>query len=495
MMNGTVERRFLRRRLAALALILTFPLALLSTVSYLRLLRISTESAREEARQLTGLMTARMRQGVEEARQLLFCLSQIHDIRALDGAYWTLLFQKLLSESPQFLNFGLVGPGGEVLASALPFPAPMNLGDRRYVAEAMATGRFTVGDYQIGRITGLPSINVGHPLTGSDRRPAGVLFAAINLSWLGSLASESRLQAGTTLLFVDVTGTILARHPDPARYVGKRYDKTELIREVLGSGRSGSAEARGLDGVRRFYTFERLQEDFAGGQITTCVGIPLDTIQGPPRRALAFNLTLLAATALLGLGAAWFLTARSLVDRAARHAQAAATDPLTGVANRRFLFEAGAGASRAAARDGRPLSAILLDLDHFKRINDAHGHAAGDAVLREVARRARQLLRERDILGRYGGEEFAAILPGADAALAAAIAERLRERIASEPVEGIAVSASLGVAQADPREPALEGLFRRADAALYEAKRGGRNRVETAGSIVQERRRDGLDRA
>lgn len=492
MMPEAAERRFLRRRLATLAGLLILPLLLLATVSYLRLLRVSTEAAREETRQLAGLMTARMRQGIEEGRQILFCLSQIPEVRAKNASYCTPLFQRLAFEMPRFLNFGLIGADGEVLASALPFPSPMNLGDRGYFSEAMATGRFTVGEYQIGRITGKPSLNVAYPVSAGDGPPSGVLFGAISLSWLDSLAAESRLQPGTTLLFVDRAGLILARHPDAAKFVGKRYDKTELVLEILEQEKTGAAEAAGLDGVRRFYTFERLQDDFADGEIFTCVGIPLDAIYGPSRKALVFNLLLVAGATLAGLGAAWFLAARPLEARATRQARAAATDPLTGIANRRALFEVASSALRAAGRDGRPLSAILFDLDHFKRINDTRGHAAGDEVLREVARRAQQVLRDRDILGRYGGEEFAAILPGADAALAAVIAERLRQRIASEPIDGIPVSASLGVAQADPGSPGLEDLLLRADAALYEAKRAGRNCVKTDGSIVEKRHGDHL---
>jgi diguanylate cyclase (GGDEF)-like protein len=125
----------------------------------------------------------------------------------------------------------------------------------------------------------------------------------------------------------------------------------------------------------------------------------------------------------------------------------------------------------------------MADIDHFKRINDAHGHQAGDEVLREVARRMQRSLRGYDIAGRFGGEEFLLVLPGCSLEEGAKLAERICHVVCSEPVkaknERIEVSISLGVAVANPPVPAdLEALLGSADAALYRAKEAGRNRVE-----------------
>jgi len=162
----------------------------------------------------------------------------------------------------------------------------------------------------------------------------------------------------------------------------------------------------------------------------------------------------------------------------------ARVDELSGVANRRRVFELGEKAVAAAKRYGHPLSAIMLDIDRFKQVNDRHGHAAGDEVIREVASRLQRTLREADIVGRLGGEEFA-VLVEEPLEKALELAERLRATISDEPVTiatrvRLRVTASFGVATWRPSDSDLGRLLQRADAALYAAKRAGRNRVGVA---------------
>jgi diguanylate cyclase (GGDEF)-like protein len=155
-------------------------------------------------------------------------------------------------------------------------------------------------------------------------------------------------------------------------------------------------------------------------------------------------------------------------------------DALTGLPNRRAFDDALAREVARAGREAAPLSALLLDVDRFKAVNDGHGHAAGDAVLRAVAARARAALRAEDLLARIGGEELAALLPGAGLADAVEIAERVRRAIAAAPVEAggasIAVTISIGAAQRAAGEDG-PALLARADARLYAAKAAGRDRV------------------
>jgi diguanylate cyclase (GGDEF)-like protein len=160
-------------------------------------------------------------------------------------------------------------------------------------------------------------------------------------------------------------------------------------------------------------------------------------------------------------------------------AEASRRDGLTGLPNRRAFDEELAREVARAGRTGGPLAVVVLDVDRFKAVNDRHGHAAGDAVLREVAARAAAAARRGDLAARIGGEEFALILPSADLAGAAELAERIRAAIAGSPVhagEPLAVTASLGCAALAPGE-APGALLARADARLYEAKRAGRDRV------------------
>jgi len=158
----------------------------------------------------------------------------------------------------------------------------------------------------------------------------------------------------------------------------------------------------------------------------------------------------------------------------------ARTDDLTGLPNRRALDEEIAHALAAARRSGRPFGVVMVDVDRFKFINDTHGHAVGDATLSAFARRLASALREPDRAYRYGGEEFCVLLDDTDLAGARTLAERAREHIML-PFEGTmsALTASFGATAWQPDDTG-DTLFRRADRALYAAKRNGRNRVETA---------------
>jgi len=168
-----------------------------------------------------------------------------------------------------------------------------------------------------------------------------------------------------------------------------------------------------------------------------------------------------------------------LEQRAGQLAKAAATDPLTGLANRREFLSRFAGYWSAARTQGGDLSLALIDADHFKSINDAHGHAAGDAALRALGKTLQQALRQDTLLARWGGEEFIVALPSAGSEAAAALAERLRQAVESQRFEGLpAMTISIGIANLAGR--ALERpeiLFDEADKALYRAKALGRNRV------------------
>jgi diguanylate cyclase (GGDEF)-like protein len=185
-------------------------------------------------------------------------------------------------------------------------------------------------------------------------------------------------------------------------------------------------------------------------------------------------------TLLYVVGTAFIVVVMAKEHAVLLHKTAAMTDPMTGLFNRRGYQEAAQRLIDMQARKGEPVTVLMFDLDHFKSINDRFGHAVGDEALKVFARTAASNMRAADILGRLGGEEFSAILPG-DVDMAFSVAERVRAAfdIAGEEIANITMRAtvSIGAAAAPAKYAHLEALIARADTALYKAKTGGRNRV------------------
>jgi eukaryotic-like serine/threonine-protein kinase len=190
-------------------------------------------------------------------------------------------------------------------------------------------------------------------------------------------------------------------------------------------------------------------------------------------------------TELVGLVETLALQIASAIENARLFAETrrlARTDALTGVPNRRYLFELGGRELGRARRFGHPLSAFMLDIDHFKRVNDTYGHAQGDQVLQTLVQCCLRQIRDIDVLGRYGGEEFVILLIETDVTGARIMAERVRESVAqlviSNDLAAIGITISVGIASLGEADADLDSLLGRADQALYAAKQAGRNRVE-----------------
>jgi diguanylate cyclase (GGDEF)-like protein len=259
------------------------------------------------------------------------------------------------------------------------------------------------------------------------------------------------------------------------------------VRQVLGEGAMGQAALRREPVIVDDYqSWEWRSAQFEGGFWNSVIAAPLlhgsrlvgsiGIVAADPQRR--FNkrdqelLTMFAQHAAIAVE-----NARLYKEKR----QEAITDELTGLYNRRGLFELGQREVERLQRFEEPLSAIMMDIDHFKQINDAHSHKVGDQVLRALAQRCKKILREVDLIGRYGGEEFAILLPGTGLENACVVAERLRREIEIMPVYTdhgpVPVTISLGVSTVTPDIKELAVLLDRADTAMYQAKQAGRNRV------------------
>ncbi|MFY3386313.1 GGDEF domain-containing protein [Paracidovorax sp. MALMAid1276] len=208
--------------------------------------------------------------------------------------------------------------------------------------------------------------------------------------------------------------------------------------------------------------------------------LPQPPVEGALLSALSYIVVLEATGALVLIGFGAVMLTNEFITNELRHL--AEVDPLTNVFNRRAFLTLLDKAISSAQRTGQPLPVLVLDVDHFKQVNDSHGHQCGDEVLRHFVRVAQRCLRKEDAMGRLGGEEFGIFLPNADGAGALAVAERLRALVENTPVRAgavalLRVTVSIGVTLAGPAD-APDTALQRADEAMYLAKQRGRNRVE-----------------
>jgi len=203
----------------------------------------------------------------------------------------------------------------------------------------------------------------------------------------------------------------------------------------------------------------------------------------------------LAAILLDFNGASAFLVALNDIsqrkDLEAELFRQASTDALTGISNRGHFQNLAEQEVRRARRFSRNLTAMMIDIDLFKPINDTYGHATGDSIIKGVVKRALESLRQSDSIGRVGGEEFAVVLPETPLKAAFEVAERLRKHIEEKPIiadhRAISCTVSIGVAQLSPEDSGIEDLIRRSDKALYAAKKGGRHRVVLEETLMMDR--------
>lgn len=224
--------------------------------------------------------------------------------------------------------------------------------------------------------------------------------------------------------------------------------------------------------------------------MTVLVLLSLEDIHGEfdQRRLVMLGSTTAVSLLLSALAALiYFLAKRHFTDTDALRAaheqlrRLVNTDALTGACSRRYFLERLNAELRRARRYNEDVALLMLDIDHFKKVNDAYGHPGGDAVLARFAECCRSVLRAHDLLGRLGGEEFAIVLPHTDAEGARCVAEKLRlavaESVTATDMGEARITVSVGVAMQWPDEHECEPLIARADRALYAAKSGGRNRV------------------
>ncbi len=320
-----------------------------------------------DAKALVDRLSADEQRPFQETLEVLSLVAGRWEVRQSDPFICSSYLAGVLKRYPRYYNFGVATLDGDVYCNALTLTSTVNVTDRSYFREVLRTRGFAVGDYQIGRITGKPAVNAGFPVLDAAGRLHGVVFAAMSLAWLNHLSAQASLPVGAVLTVIDSKGVILARSPDPERWVGRALPEAPLVRTIMERGGQGTTEAGGLDGVRRLYAFAPLSPAVPGSPYLS-IGVPASIAYGAVNRLLFADLVGLSLVILLGLGAAWWGGDLLLVRRL--NALVGATDRLA--------------AGDLQARTGLPHEGG--ELSHLARAFD---EMAGALQAREVeARRA-----------------------------------------------------------------------------------------------------------
>lgn len=533
-----------RSRIVLLVVLAALPaLALTIYVTLAQGARIEARE-RDDLRGLVNLAAGEQRQIVEGARQLLVATSEMLPDWQRDPGRCNAYFANLMIKSPGlFHSMGLHDTKGRIVCHSNPFNATIDASDRPYFRSAMASGQFSIGEYQIGRVTGLQGINFGYPVKDRAGKVTGVAFVGLDLGALNRIAAITRLPENGILSVTDRNGTQLVRQPEISGRIGQKIPNPQALEAAL-AGTKWPIEIKGIDGLDRLYAYQTIATNPDGSAaLRLGITIPLYVLRADVRRALINGLAGIGIITVLLLACAWFgadlfvlkhirtlletanrvragdLSARTglrygkeelsqlgqafdemaqalqqrqlELDRALLDLQEQAiTDPLTGLYNRRYLSEFLPRELARTERKGAPVAFIMVDIDHFKRVNDNYGHDAGDQVLREIADLLGKNVRGGDIACRYGGEEFALILHEAGAETAQRRAEDIRAAIkrldptyAGKRIGGI--TASFGIALFPDHAEDSVALVRAADEAMYQAKRGGRDRVVIKAAVPQ----------
>jgi diguanylate cyclase (GGDEF)-like protein len=450
--------------------------------------RLIDESTRELAQMNSAVAqhAAGLFKAIEtDLRTLDLWLQAQPTIDPLTDAQFIALVDEMRRTSGGLIDLRAVSSDGQLYYLPSPDRRPRaDVSDRPYYTGHLAPGpaRLHIGDPVLSRVTGKWGIPVSWPLTS----PTGglrVLFAAVELDRLVAMHERLRLKPEGTIVLVRLDGIVLSRTPFDARFVGHNATVSPFFRSEYGSKPRGSFLSSGAvtDGVARLVSYERLEDYPVTVLVTRGLNEVLQTYH--QRRRVVFLIAAALSLIVVGFTIALHRSLHALHLTQQDLLHQAETDGLTGLMNRRALFEQAQREFERARRFGRPMAVLLLDIDHFKRLNDSQGHATGDRVLSGCAELWRSTLRAQDLLGRVGGEEFCTVLPETSPEEAAQVAERLRAATAERAFTGrdghCAVSVSIGWSSLTSDDQSWSEVLDRADRAVYVAKASGRNRVQT----------------
>jgi predicted ester cyclase len=262
----------------------------------------AVKDAKTAAQGYANLAAADHARQIEGTRQLLIVLARLPEVRG-DAATCGTFLAGLLPQFPLYANLGVIAPDGQLVCSGVPTAGPVDLSDRQYFQKAVQTRQFAVGQYQIGRITNTATLNCGFPILDDQNQLIGVVYAALDLTWLSQLASQAKLPPGSVLTVIDPQGRVLVRSADSGNWIGRQLVGTPVVDTILARG-SGVTEGADENGQAFLYAFAPL-----GGAATSdaylSVAIPRAQAEESANRTFNRSLTRLGFVLAVVLVASW----------------------------------------------------------------------------------------------------------------------------------------------------------------------------------------------
>jgi PAS domain S-box-containing protein len=330
----------LRFRLVLLVLLASLPPVVLTLHIARQDRQRQTAALRQRSQDMVKLAARKEDEMIAGTRQLLRAVAESSQVQLAHWGNCTKLLRTLFADYPRYANLGVIKTNGDVPASALPLAEPVNLADRLFFQRALSTRDLSIGDYQVGRISGKPNFSIGYPVFGSSGQVQAVVFAALDLDWVNrsDYALQMQLPDGATWTKIDGNGTILVRYPAPEKeLVGEPLPEMSLLTAFL-TRKNGVMEAVNPEGVSVFYDFTSTRSALVAGDVISILSVPRKVLFAKPDLVMIRNLTSVGIVAGLVLVLGW-IGSRYLILR-----------PIQALVN----FTARLGAGDHSARTGLP---------------------------------------------------------------------------------------------------------------------------------------------
>ena len=306
-----------RGQLLLMALIIAVPATGIIVYGGLEQRRQAIVHAEVETQKLADTIVSEQRNLVAAAQQLAIALAQMPEVRQHDAAKVQPILREILRLNAQYLNIAISDRAGIVWSSAFPMKKPVDLSDRRYFRNARVSGRFSSGEFIVGKIFGKPAINFGFPLYTAEGKFDGTIGVNFNLEYLSRVLQLSKLPAGSSFLLIDHKGIILSRGINPTSFIGKR-DKAELFQRMQKESEGGTFVDEANDGIMRLISYRKL---YLTGENTPYLfvraSIPVKEAVSRANRSLFINLMVLTPFLAIAFICSWLVGKRSIIDRIA----------------------------------------------------------------------------------------------------------------------------------------------------------------------------------